>query len=159
VADEIAKKSSVRKSVVHVPAGSPPLGLSSLALVKKTEPVAAGALESDDPFRFGQLRLVPHVGEPTIARGESLSLYLTAFTGKGAEPASELQLEFLGEGQLIGRTAVVLPAPDERGRIPYIATIPSDAFPPGRIELRATVRRGGHSTDASTFFNVTQGGS
>jgi len=40
VSDEIGKKSSVRKSVVQVAAGPPPLALSSLTLVKKTEAVA-----------------------------------------------------------------------------------------------------------------------
>jgi hypothetical protein len=159
VADEIAKKRSVRKSAVLVPPGLPPLALSSLALVKRTEAVTAGALESDDPFRFGQVRLVPHVGEPTVTRGESVSLFLTAFTDRGAGPTPELQLEFLEEGRVIGRSAVSLPPADERGRIPYIATIPSDRLPPGRVELRATVRWGSHSSDASTFFHVSPGGS
>jgi hypothetical protein len=68
-------------------------------------------------------------------------------------------LEYLEEGRVIGQTAVSLPAPDDKGRIPYIATIPSDRFPPGRVELRATVRSGSHSSDATTFFNVSPGGS
>lgn len=122
--------------------------------MKKTEGVAAGALDADDPFRFGQIRIVPHVGEPTVTRGESVSLFLTAFTGREAQPPPELLLEFLEDGAVVGRSRPVLPPPDERGRIPYIATIPSDGFMPGRVELRATLRRGPHSEDASTFFNV-----
>jgi hypothetical protein len=154
VADEIARKTSVRKSVVQVTGGPPPLALSSLTLVRKTEAVAAGALEADDPFRFGQVRIVPHVGEPTVNRGDSVSLFLTAFTGETSEPAPELVLEFLEDGAVVGRSTATLPAPDAKGRIPYIATIPSDGFAPGRVELRATLRHGPHSSDASTFFNV-----
>lgn len=157
VADEVAKKSSVRRQVVQVAPGPLPLALSSLTLVKKTEAVAAGALETDDPFRFGPTRIVPYVGEPTVARGEHLSLFLTAFTGNETQPAPELLLEYLEDGAVIGRSSAALPAPDEKGRIPYIATIPSAGFEPGRVELRATLRRGGHSSDASTFFNVTGG--
>jgi len=56
---------------------------------------------------------------------------------------------------VVGRSTTELPPPDEKGRIPYIATIPSESFAPGRVELRATLRRGPHSSDAIAFFNVT----
>jgi hypothetical protein len=158
VEDEIAKKRSVRKSAVLVPPDRPPLALSSLALVKKTEAVTAGALETDDPFRFGQIRLVPYVGEPTVTRGESLSLFFTAFAGRDGGPTPELALEFVDEGAVVARSTTALPPPDEKGRIPYIVTIPSEGLPPGRVELRATVRRGPHTSDASTFFTVAPAG-
>ena len=45
----------------------PGLALSSVAVVKRTEPVAEGALESSDPLRNGSNRIVPFVGEPTFA--------------------------------------------------------------------------------------------
>jgi len=159
VMDEIGKKSSVGKSDVQIGAEPTPLALSSLALVKRTERVPEGALESEDPFRVGPVRLVPHVGEPTLARNESLSVFLTAFTSGDANPPVELQLEFLKDGTVVGRSSAVLPAPDDKGRVPYMATIPCDRFGSGRVELRATLSRGAHSSAASTFFSVAEGGS
>ena len=66
VLDQVAQRASVRKSVLVVPAPRPGLVLSSLAVVKRTEPVAEGALESRDPLRNGANRVVPFVGEPTL---------------------------------------------------------------------------------------------
>jgi VWFA-related protein len=159
VADEVAKKSSVGRSEVEIKGTASPVFLSSLAIVKRTESVPAGALESDDPFRIGTVRLVPYVGEPTLAKGDSLSVFLTAVTNGESQAPAELQLEFLTDGAVVGRSNALLPAPDEQGRIPYMATIPCDRFSPGRVELRATLRRGSHSADASTFFSVAPGGS
>jgi len=159
VADEVGKKSSVGRSEVQVGGTASPLALSSLALVKRTESVAAGALETDDPFRIGTVRLVPYVGEPTITKGDSLSLFLTAYTQGASEPSAELLLEFLSDGAVVGRSNAVLPPPDEKGRIPYLATIPSDRIAPGRVELRATLRRGPNLSAASTYFSVVPGGS
>ena len=67
---------------------------------------------------------------------------------------AELLLEFLRDGAVVGRSNTVLPPPDDKGRIPYVATIPSDRFSPGRVELRATLRRGPYLSAASTFFSA-----
>jgi hypothetical protein len=121
--------------------------------------VPEGALESDDPFRIGPVRLVPHVGEPSFTRSESVSVFLTAFTGEQGEPPVELHLEFLRDGAVVGRSTAVLPAPDAKGRVPYMATIPCDRFGTGRVLLRATLKRGDLSSDASTSFHVAEAGS
>ena len=57
VLDQVAQRASVRKSVLVVAARAPGLVLSSLAVVKRTEPVAEGALESRGPAAE---RLEPH---------------------------------------------------------------------------------------------------
>ena len=83
VLDQVAQRASVRRSVLVVPAQRPGLVLSSLAVVKRTEPVAEGALESRDPLRNGANRIVPFVGEPTFPAGEPVSLFLVAYPGAG----------------------------------------------------------------------------
>jgi hypothetical protein len=154
VVDEQGKKTSVRKAALNVPNTRSPLGLSSLTVVKKTEPVAAGALDSGDPFRFGATRIVPYVGEPTLVKGEEVSLFFVAFSEAGTEAPPELLLEFLQDGAVVARSSPALPAPDPSGRIPYIATVPSAGFGAGRIEVRAVVRQGSHATEGRAFFSV-----
>ena len=78
---------------------APALALSSLAVVKRTEPVSEGALESRDPLRNGTSRIVPFVGEPTFAAGETVSLFLVAYPGAGgAAERPGLTLEFSRDG-------------------------------------------------------------
>ncbi len=65
--DDNSKKTSVRKAVLVVGKTGPALGLSTLAIIKRMEPVNPGALETDDALRIGQTRIVPQLGEPTLA--------------------------------------------------------------------------------------------
>jgi VWFA-related protein len=152
--DQATRKTSVRKAVLVVPASAPPLGLSSLAIIKRTEPVTPGALETDDALRFGETRIVPQLGEPTVAPGQGLPLFLIAYPAAGSSDKPELTLELVLDGAVVGRSTPDLPAPDERGRIAYVATIPSAGFSPGRYEVRALFRQGSLAAEEITFFNI-----
>ena len=152
VRDEMAKKVSVRRSVLMVSAALAPVAVSSLALVRRTEPVPAGALNSPDPLRVGENRIVPWVGEPTFKTGDTIRIYLVAFARSGG-PEAGLSLEFAREGEVVGRSTAALPAPDSEGRIPYVAGIPSN-FAPGRYELTAVVKQGDAAARERTFFVV-----
>lgn len=156
VLDQAAKKSSVRKSVLLVAAPRPELALSSLAIVKRTEPVNEGALESSDPLRNGSNRIVPFVGEPSFTAGETVSLFLVAYAGGAAAggPKPGLVLEFARDGVVVGRSSVELPEPDALGRVPYVASVPTASLAPGRYEVAATVRRGDAAARERAFFTV-----
>ena len=131
--------------------------LSSVAVVKRTEPVPEGALESSDPLRNGSNRIVPFVGEPTFQAGETVSLFLVAYPA-GAGTVG-LTLEFSREGAVVGRSSVELPAADSTGRIPYVASVPTQSLAPGRYEVSAVVRlgRGGGPRVGLLHDRATQG--
>jgi hypothetical protein len=152
VLDQVAKHASVRKSVLVVVSPRPGLTLSSLAVVKRTEPVPEGALESSDPLRNGSSRIVPFVGEPTFQAGETVSLFLVAYPA-GAGTAG-LTLEFSRDGAVVGRSSVELPLPDSTGRIPYVASVPTQSLAPGRYEVSAVVRSGGAAARERAFFTI-----
>ena len=152
--DENSKKTSVRKAVLVVTKAGPPLALSSLAIIKRTEPVNPGALESDDALRFGQTRIVPQLGEPTLQAGEGLPLFLVAYLAAGATEKPELTLALLREGVVVARSSPELPGADEKNRIAYIATLPSTGLATGRYEVRAILRQGALAAEETTFFNI-----
>ena len=152
--DQATRKTSVRKAVLVVPPSAPALGLSTLAIIKRTEPVTPGALESDDALRVGETRIVPQLGEPTLAPGQGLPLFLVAYPAAGSSDKPELTLELMRDGAVVGRSTPDLPAPDEKGRIAYIATIPSTGFAPGRYEVRAVFRQGSLAAEEIAFFNI-----
>ena len=152
VLDQIAKRASVRKSVLVVAPARPGLVLSSLAVVKRTEPVAEGALESADPLRNGSSRIVPFVAEPTFRPGETVSLFLVAYPG--GDGTAGLTLEFSRDGTVVGRSSVELPAADSTGRIPYVATVPTQSLTPGRYEVSAVVRLGEAAARERAFFTI-----
>jgi VWFA-related protein len=152
--DDNSKKTSVRKAVLVVTKTGAPLSLSSLAIIKRTEPVNPGALETDDALRIGTTRIVPQLGEPTLRAGDGLPLFLIAYPTSGATEKVELTLALLREGAVVGRSSPDLPAADDKGQIAYIATIPSAGLAPGRYEVRAILRQGQSAAEETTFFNI-----
>jgi hypothetical protein len=156
VLDQVAKHASVRKSVLVVAPPRPGLALSSVTVVKRTEPLPEGALESSDPLRNGSNRIVPFVGEPTFQPGETVSLFLIAYPA--AYPAGTgtvgLTLEFSRDGTVVGRSSLDLPAADSLGRIPYVASVPTKSLAPGRYEVSAVVRAGEAAARERAFFTV-----
>ena len=156
VLDQVAKRASVRKSVLVVAPPRPGLVLSSVAVVKRTEPVPEGALESSDPLRNGSNRIVPFVGEPTFQAGETVSLFLVAYRA-GARTVG-LTLEFSRDGAVVGRSSVELPLPDSSGRVPYVASVPTQSLAPGRYEVSAVVRAGDAAARERTFFTIAPEG-
>jgi VWFA-related protein len=154
VRDEAAGKASARRSVLVVPkdAGAP-VSVSSLTLVRRTEPVPPGTLDSPDPLRVGDTRIVPWVGEPVFHPGDPISLYLVAFAKPGTSGPA-LTLEYARDGDVVGRSTAALPGPDAQGRIPYIAAIPSQNLKPGRYELTALVGPEGEEAEERAVFVV-----
>src|SRR6266545_944415 len=129
-------------------------GHSSLAVIKRVEPVAAGALESEDPFRLGGTRIVPYAGEGEITVGSPLNLFLVAYPEPRLEAKPELVIEFLRDGRLVARSTPELPAPDGQGRIPFVASVRPTGLGPGLYQVRALLRQGSLTADESTALRV-----
>jgi VWFA-related protein len=157
--DQRTKQRAVEVTTLAVPEEPPRVALSSLALIRRTEPVAKGALESQDPFRVGDTRIVPWVTEPEVTPADTLNLYFVAYVPPGSQEPNDLLLEFSRDGQVISRAAPILPAPDDQGRIPYIARISAERFRAGRYEIRAELKAGGHSAAETCSFRVATGSS
>lgn len=156
VLDQSGRRTAVRRSALVVPAPAGDLVLSTLAIVKRTEPVAEGALESRDPLRDGSSRIVPFVTEPTFTPADTVSLFLVAYPAASSPAAkASLSLEFSRDGEVVARSTAELPSPDAAGRIPYVASVPLRTLAPGRYEVAAVVRLGGSAARERAFFAVT----
>ena len=139
--DRQSGRTTVEQSRLTVPAAHASVALSSLAVVKRTERVAAGALASEDPFRVGDARIVPWVGEAELAPGAELGLFFVAYLQPASE-APQVTLEFERDGRVVAQAEPQLPRPDAAGRIPYVVSVPAGRFGPGRYEVRAELRSG-----------------
>jgi hypothetical protein len=149
---------SVSHSRLAVPANHSSFGLSSLAVVKRAERVAKGALASDDPFRAGEARIVPWVTEAELDPAREIGLFFVADVPKGGAEAPQVTLEFLRDAQVVGRAEPALPAPDAFGRIPYVVSLPAGRFAPGHYEVVAELRAGSQRAWERTTFRVNGAG-
>jgi hypothetical protein len=152
--DHQSGRKSVEQSRLNVLPVRSPVGLSSLAVVKRAEPLPKGALASDDPFRVGDVRIVPWVTEPEVDGRQEIRLFFVAYTRPDAGGTPEIALEFVHGGHVVDRAQPALPSADPEGRIPYVVSIPAARFSPGQYEVRAELRDGSYRAWERCWFRI-----
>jgi hypothetical protein len=103
---------------------------------------------------MGTSRIVPFVGEPVLLPGRPLDLFLVVYPDTREPAAPHLTLEFRRAGALVASSAPELPAADAQGRIPYIATVASEALTPGSYEVRAVLQQGRRMVAEKTSIRI-----
>lgn len=152
--DRATNRLSARRAVLIVPPAKSGLGLSSVVVIKRTNPPDANSKESDSPLLFEAGRIIPNLGDVILPTpGAQISFYFVVYSAAVSE-RPRLTLEFLLDGEVIARATPELPAADAQGRIPYIATVPMETFKAGRYELRAVVQQGQQAVEEHAFFTI-----
>jgi VWFA-related protein len=153
--DREANRISARRAVIFVPAAPHGVSMSSVAVIKRVDPVAPNVKDPDNPLRFEQGKIIPNLGEAIHPKpGSQVSFFFVVYTASGAQEKPGLTLEFLLDGQVIARATPELTQPDALGRIAYIASSPAETFKAGRYELRAVVTQGQQTVEEHAFFVV-----
>ena len=142
VVDRLAAHYSATRTVLDVAEPAPGLVASEIALIKRREAVPAGVLDTPDPFRQGETRLVPWLAaEPRLGPQDALSLFLVAYPAEG--PDAVALLEFVRDGRVVTQSLTELPPPDAAGRSPFVAEVPTGELEAGRYEVRVLLKQGG----------------
>ncbi|MFN0088346.1 MAG: VWA domain-containing protein [Blastocatellia bacterium] len=153
--DREPNRLSARRSILIVPPPRAAVGMSSVAVIKRVDPVDASVKDPDNPFRFADGKIIPNLGDPILpSPGAKISFYFIVYPASGPGGKPKLMLEFLLDGEVVARATPELPGPDARGRIPYIATVPMETFKVGRYEVRAVVQQGDQAVEEHAFFNI-----
>jgi VWFA-related protein len=156
VLDRLNEKTSARRSVFLVPAVNPGLSISQMVLVRRVDPTPAQA-DGLDPFRMANGRIVPSLLNGVRAAGDAQAAFFFLMqVDRGATAKPTLILEFSQDGRPMARTPIELPAPDEQGRIPYVATVPLASFKPGEYELRAVLQQNQKAVEERFTFVVLE---
>ena len=142
-------------SVERVPfevAQRPGLGLSSLCLVRRAEPLGPRGNLGPEPMQAKGLRLVPRLGEP-ISKAEfpEVTLFATVYPAPVAEEVW-LDLEFLRDGEIVRRAEPELSPADDDGVFRYVGAFPTNGLEPGRYEVRLRATQGEAETEERTAF-------
>ncbi len=155
VRDQLADSVSVREVPVRVYPPAPGIDLSTVAIIRRVDQASEEPDAVEDPFRAGPMRIQPSLETPiSKAANSQISAYVIVYPDAAMQGPPELVFEFVQGTTVIGRSTPELPAPDDRGRIVYVATFPTDAFAPGSYELRAIARQGGSQDETRTTFTV-----
>ena len=155
VRDQAADRASVQHVSLQVPAPSAGIDLSSVSIIKKVDRAGDQPDQVEDPFRSGPMRIVPSLGDPISKTATpQISAYVVIYPDAALGGSPSLTVEFTRDGRTIGRATPELPAPDEQGRIAYVASFPSSGFEPGTYEMKAIARQGSSQDESRTSFTV-----
>ncbi|HEX4946570.1 MAG TPA: VWA domain-containing protein [Blastocatellia bacterium] len=146
-------KTSVQSRPLLVPAPQPALALSSLTFIRKLDSAGLNKPGDDKPLATTIGRIIPNLGETVdAAREKILGFYVVAYTNN--KDKATLTLEFLQSGEVVAQITMDLPAPDDKGRIAHVFSVPADSFSSGEYQARAVVRQGTAQVVESTSLTI-----
>jgi VWFA-related protein len=157
VLDRFSNKAGVRRSLLSVRAPRPGLNMSSLAVVKRVERIAANTRDLGNPLHTANTKVVINLGDPVPAGpGLKLSFYFIAYPAGDLLEEPQLRLQILQNGLVVSDSSLKLPSANEAGQIPFIASLPTDQFQPGEYEARAIVWQGNQTVEEHAFFKMEE---
>jgi VWFA-related protein len=155
VHDHDTGKFSARRAILMVSPPAHSVAISSIAVIKRVDPIDPSVKDPDNPLRFAEGKIIPNLGDSIKPNpGAQVSFFFVVYPNAASNEKPRLTLEFLLDGQVIGRGAPELSQPDARGRIPYIASAPIETFKAGRYELRVVVTQGQQEVEEHAFFVI-----
>ncbi len=154
VRDGTTGKASVSQTSATVPMdSSAPLRISSVVPINGAENLKPGERSASNPFHYGNVAVMPNLTK-TYKKSPSQKL-MFYFAVQTAPTASvNVKIEFMQAGQVLAQSSGGLPAPDQTGRIQFIAEFPSTPFPSGTYDVRMTVTDGTNQAAEQTSFTV-----
>ena len=142
VLDRRSLKTSVRKSVFVIPAQSSALGISSPVVVRGVRDKGDSTPERE-PFLMAGKLVTPTLS-PVLKKSATsgLSFFVVIYPDSKSAAKPVLFMQFSKNGQILGTGSTPLGAPDDRGGVPYVATVPAEKLDPGDYEMHFVVKQG-----------------
>jgi hypothetical protein len=129
--------------------------ISSLTLVRRLDPLPPGT-KASGPLDVGTTRIVPALDHTIqLAPEAGFSFYFVVYPEASSAEKPRLVLELSRDGSPVAAVSPELPPPNERGEIPYVASLPMAGFKPGQYELRAVVTQGAGAVEERTVFTIS----
>jgi VWFA-related protein len=154
ISDKNGNKISVRKSSFLVPPPAPSLEMSSVSIVRNVRDKNDNT-SAQDPFLM-QTKLVTPTIMPEMKKASTtaLSFYFVVYPDKSSATKPKLTMQFSRDGVPLFGGSPELGAPDENGRIQYVATAPADKLEPGNYQVQFFVTQGAETARESVTFSL-----
>jgi hypothetical protein len=156
VRDGLGDRTGCSETRVAVAPAAPGVRLSSVVGLAGAAP--ATGEDPDDPFRLGDVRMAPDLGDRLRAAtgSDGPAVYYVVYAQPGAAEAPRMTLEVERSGRVVRRGTIALPAADASGRIPHVAKLPVAALAPGEYTLRLSVTQGASTAKEEARLQVAE---
>jgi VWFA-related protein len=155
VHDSAAGRMSFSRSSFSVEPLAEGIRMSSITLVRQTNPLPEGEELQEDPLRFQSSKVIPNLsGYLKQEEDNPLVLYLNLYCEQDLSSAPQLELEVLKKRKLVARMRPPLPGADAKGRISFAWGFPIDLYEPGQYTIRARASQGDSVTEELAEFEI-----
>ncbi len=157
VRDNFGQSVGTQEEAVIVSEPPEELGVSSLVLADAVEQLSGGEPAEEEPFRFGDIRVVPNPAR-VFHRGEPMYVYFQAYGLGLSEGQSSVSVlyTFVRDGQALWKPSEVSLAPTETTERAVFTSFDTARFPPGRYTLAVKVDDlvRGHAASRELGFEI-----
>jgi hypothetical protein len=154
VLDGESNKIGARRAVFTAGSRAAGVDMSNIVVVRRFEPNAKD-LDRDDPFEFKHGKITPELSASIRGgKGSQLSLFFVIYPDATVAAMPEAFVEYLRDGQPIGRGAVEISPPDATGRIACLMSSAAENMPPGIYEVHAVVKQGNTAAEERTTVTI-----
>ncbi len=153
ILDHNSQKAGAQRINFEVPANPIGLGLSDMALVRRTDPFRIDA-DPLEPLRYGNAKVVPNLSGEVARDAKDISFFFIIHPGDGGD-AIKLEMQVHKNGKSVGR--MLLPVRSDAGAataVPYLATMQARSLSPGKYEVAAVLTQGTKSTLRTLTFII-----
>jgi VWFA-related protein len=154
VIDHEANKVGAKKAALVLRARTGGVAVSSLSMIRNYQ-AGVKDLDPEDPFQFQGGKVTPTLNAQIHpVKGAQLSMFFVVYPDPAIPDKPQAMMEYIKDGQSVGRGEVPLPAPDAQGRIPYVMSAPAETLAPGMYEVRVVVKQGNTAAEDRAFVTV-----
>ena len=128
--------------------------MSNILVVRRYEPKVKD-MDPEEPFELRGGRVTPSLAAAIPGgKGSQLSLFFVIHPDPNIAEKPEAIVEYLLDGQPVGRGAVAVSAPDARGRIACVMSSSAENMKPGTYEVHAVVKQGTTAAEERTTVTI-----
>jgi VWFA-related protein len=156
VLDHYSGKAGARRLAFEIPGASDLPSLSSMVLVRQTEPVHADD-DSVEPLRHGNQLLTPNLSGRLAPGAKDVSVFLNVHSDPHAADAATLKLQVYRDGKLLDGEPMTSRQASGSEFTSFLSSFSVNPPVDGLYEVKAIASQGGKSAEASTSFALTGG--
>ena len=153
ILDRNSGKSSAQRIAFEVPKVSEAPSLSSMVLVRRTEPLGTGD-NSLDSLHNGKDKVIPNLSGQILS-GEKVSVFFVAHADTHASEAATLKILVSRDGKPLGGAPMASRLSSGSESSSFLTGFSVDPPVNGLYEVRAILSQGGKTAQASTSFTLT----
>jgi VWFA-related protein len=154
VLDHNSGKAGGQRIPFEIPGVSGTPSLSSMVLVRQTDPVHAGD-DPQEPLRYENNKLTPNLSGQLPPGVKDVSLFFAAHSDPSAPEAASLSIQVLRDGKVLGGAPMIARQASGAEYSSYLTSFSVNPPMDGQYIAKASLSQGGKTAETSVSFTLT----